>query len=882
MRDGWERRLARLVPAETRDRVFEEARREMERSHRARRRRARSVAARMGVALWHASQIVRLVYDCRRLARTSRLPVQDRRFGGFPMLFHDLRFGVRTFLKTPAFTIVAVFTLALGIGGTAATFSVVQHVLLRSLPYPAADRVMDITEWARGRSTTVSPPNFVDWRADNRTFQVMAPYQEQNLTLSAGREPERVDAAAVGSEIFDVLAVKPLAGRTFTADEERPGGSKVAIVGFDLWQQRFGGDAALVGRTAMIEGEPYIIVGIMPRGFDFPTDVQLWVPLVFGPDDLSPNQRGAHYVSAVGRLKAGVTPEQAQGDLEAIERRLAAQFPDKLSEYSMRVEPFLDNIVGTVRRPLLVLLGAVAFVLLIACANVSNLLLARATTRTGEIAVRSALGAGRLRIVWQLLVESLLLACAGGAAGLVLTSWAIHALGSIAPADLPRGIPLAVDLPVLAMVVLLSFATSVVFGLVPAVVSSRADMTGFLKDVGRGADTAAGRRSLRNVLIAAEVALSLLLLTGAALAMRSFDRLSRVQPGFDPANVLTFNVRVPAARYATVAATERFFREYTARLHQPGIRSVGAIFQAPLSPGGFGGTFTIGGRPPEHDEGRAQVRPVTPGYFETLRIPVVEGRTVLDTDGAGRPGVAFVSKAAAQAYWPGENPVGKRLRIHVSMGVLEETREIAGVVGDVRTSALDVAPGPIIYVPASQYVSDEMTFMVRTDADPEHALPLVKAQLTALDPEVALSRVRTLDDVVAASTSQPKFRTTILQIFAAVALVLAAIGLYGVVAFSVNQRRAELGLRLALGAHRGDLLRLVVRQGLTPVVAGICLGLAGAAALTSVMRSLLFEVSAQDPLTFAGVALTLLLVAALACYIPARRAMSVDPVGALR
>jgi putative ABC transport system permease protein len=407
-------------------------------------------------------------------------------------------------------------------------------------------------------------------------------------------------------------------------------------------------------------------------------------------------------------------------------------------------------------------------------------------------------------------------------------------------------------------------------------------MASFLKDVGRGTDAAAGSRSLRNVLIAAEVALSLILLTGAGLSLRSFNHLMRVQMGFDPANVLTFHVHVPTARYSTVAAMEQFFRELTRRLQQPGIRSAGAAFQLPLAANGFGGSFTIVGRPRGSDEGNARIRPVTPGFIESLRIPVVAGRSIAEADRAGGPGVAFVSQTAARRYWPGENVLGKRVRIHVSMGVPEKVREIVGVIGDVRSRALDVAAEPLIYVPASQYVVEEMTFVVRTDGDPRAAIPIVRTQLASMDPEVALSRIRTMEEVVAQSAAQPRFRTTILGVFAAVALVLAAVGLYGVVAFSVNQRRAELGLRMALGADRHEILRLVLRQGLMPVIVGICCGLAGAAAVTRVMHTLLFDVSAQDPMTFSAVSLMLLAVAAAACYVPARRAMTVDPVSTLR
>ncbi len=639
------------------------------------------------------------------------------------MQFQDFRFGVRTLVKSPGFSLVAILTLALGICGTAATFSVVDHVLLRPLPYPGADRVVDVSESAQGRRTTVSPPNFMDWHNENVTFEALAGYQEDNLTLSAGDQPERVDAAAVGPEVFDVLAMRPLFGRVFTKDEARPGAAKVVAISHALWQRRFGSNPDLVGHTITLEGEAYTVVGIMPERFDFPDGIQLWVPLVLGPDDLSNNQRGAHYIRVVGRLKAGITPDQGQADLDRIERRLAEQYPDKIGEYSVRVEPLLDMFVGDVRRPLLVLFGAVMFVLLIACVNVSNLLLARATTRTGEIAVRSALGAGRRRIVAQLLAESLVLAAAGGVAGLVLTVWAVRALSTLAPQDLPRGVAFSLNPAVLTFAVAVSLLTGIVFGLVPAVVASRTDVASLLKDLRRGTGSAGRGRAIRNVLVSAEVALSLILLAGAGLAMRSFDRLMHVEPGFDPSHVLTFTIRLPEARYSTFASAETFFRELNGRLHRPGVVSSGAIFQPPLSPDGFGGSFTIVGRPAGQDEGNAQVRPVTTGYLETLRIPLLAGRRVDSGDRGGAPGVAVISQTAARRYWPDQNPIGRQLRIHVSMGVKEQVREIVGVVGDVRSRALDQPFVPIIYVPASQYVSDAMTFVVRTEGDPLNAVP---------------------------------------------------------------------------------------------------------------------------------------------------------------
>jgi predicted permease len=757
MRDAILRRIAAAVPARTRERVFLPSVQDALRRHHARRRRLRTPIRRLGLECILVVEILRLAIESRALARAeARRLVDAPSRGGSFMIAQDLRFAVRMLRKSPGFTLAAVATLALGIGATAAIFSVVEHVLLRRLPYAAADRVMDVNEFAGGKPVAVSPPNFMDWRAENRTFSSIAMYQDGTLTLSGGTEPERIEAIYAEPGVFDVLATRPAAGRVFTPQDARPGAARVTVISHALWQRRFGADAGLIGRAVTIEGEPYRVVGIMPAGFRFPETTDLWVPLVLTPSDLSPNQRGAHYVSAIGRLKDGVTVGQAQADLDGIERRLAAQYPDKLEGYSMIVRPFLESMVGSVRRPLLVLLGAVAFVLLIACVNVSNLLLARATTRTGEIAVRSALGAAQGRIVRQLLAESLVLSVASGAAGLLLAVWGVRVLSVVAPEDLPRGADFGINPIVLIFAIVVSLLTGIAFGLVPALASSRADLASFLKDMRRETSTS-GRGRVRNVLVAAEVSLALVLLAGAGLAMRSFDRLSRVNPGFDPHNVLAFTIRVPEARYRTVAATEQFFRELTAQLQQPGILSAAGIFLPPLSHGGFGGTFYRLDTPGGQQEGNARVRPVTANYFETLRIPLQSGRRIASQDRAGGPGVAVINEAAARTYWPNENPLGNRIRIAVSMGVREEPREVVGVVGDVRTGSLELEPVPVIYVPETQYVSDEMTILARTPGDPMAALPIVKAQLALLDREVAISRVRTMEDAVAASLAPPRF-----------------------------------------------------------------------------------------------------------------------------
>ena len=798
------------------------------------------------------------------------------------MAIQDLTFALRMLRKAPGFTAAAVLATALGIGANTAIFTVVKQVLLQPLPFHDPSRIVDVNEYARGATASVSPPNFMDWRAQNRSLTAIGAYTSEVLTLSGAAEPTRISAGYVDDQVFDVLGVQPAAGRAFSAQDVIPGGRKVVILGHDLWQRAFGGDRAVISRLVTIEGEPYEVVGIMPPAFDFPDGSGVWVPLRFNERDLRENQRGAHYVSAVGRLRPGVTAAQASEDLNAIEQRIAAQFPDKVGGYSVAAVPLLDSLVEGVQRPLLVLFGAVAFVLLIACVNVSNLLLARATTRTGEIAVRAALGAGRGRLVRQLLAESVVLSLAGGAAGLLLASWGVRALMSMAPADLPRAATVEIDTTVLAFSVVLSIAAGVLFGTVPALIASKPNLAIFLRDVRRDGGFTGGRRRVRELLVSAQVALALVLLAGAGLAIRSFQRLTHVDPGFRSENVVTARISLPGATYPTDESQVRFFADYTEIVRRlPGVVQAGAVSLAPVTRAGFGGTFTVAGRPEGSDEGRAQIRSLTPGYMETLSIPLRAGRFFDARDTREGPRVAIISESAARQYWPGENPIGRQLRLHVNEPS-RQPREIVGVVGDVRTRGMELAPVPVIYVPHSQYGPESMVLTVRTAGTPMTVLPALKTSLRTLAPGVALGQARTMDDLVAASVAQPRFRTLLLAIFAAVSLLLASVGLYGVVAFSVNQRRTELGLRIALGAEPREVMRLVLRQGMLPVAVGIVAGLGGAVLLARVMKSLLFGVEPGDPATFGGVALILTVVALAACYLPARRATVVDPATTLR
>lgn len=877
---GVGRILARLLPSDVVRRMFGPAYLDLYEEHTAQRRGARSRAT-------FAARAILMVVECAARAAIERQP---RRFvptgtrrGLDPMIVQDLRFAVRMLRKNRAFTVVAVLALAIGIGASTVMFSVVRAVLLQPLPYADPDRVVSVTEAKRGSRTTVAPPNFVDWAAQNHTFARLVAYNEGTATLSGNGDPERLDAASVGADFLDVLGVRPVAGRGFLPDEARPGGTPAVILGHALWQRRYGSDPSVIGRTISVDSAPHTIVGVMPAGFNF-AGADLWVPLVLTDRDTNANQRGAHYLSVVGRLATGASLEQATADLNRIEQAIATEFPNKVAGYTVTVDPLLDSIVGDLRRPLWMLLGAVVFVLLIACANVSNLLLARATTRRAEIALRAALGAGRWRIVRQLLAESVTLALVGGAAGLLIAEWAVHGLGAVLPLDLPRGADISIDGRVLFFSILASATAGIVFGLAPALYASSADLSASLKDRRRDGAASGGRGGLRGAVVALEVALALILLTGAGLSLRSFDRLNRISPGFNASGTLSVNVALPEARYPDAQSAVRFYQQFQDRLEaQPGVTSAGLVMMAPLvTSGGFGGSFSILGRTPEEAPESMQVRPATPGYFETLRIPLRRGRLFTKADKTGAPAVAVISEDAARRFWPQGNAIGQRIRIHVGIYGHDGEREIVGVVGDVKTGALAASPKPVVYVPHAQYPSDVMTLFVRGAGDPMALVPTVRSELAAIDRDVAPTDIRPADALVSSAVAEPRFRLILLGVFAVLALALAAVGLYGVVAFSVNQRRNELGLRIALGAARGEVLRLVLLQGLAPVGIGMVCGLAGAAALTRVMSGLLYETPTNDPVTFLAVAATLGTVAGVACFIPARRATAVDPIVAMR
>ncbi len=808
--------------------------------------------------------------------------------------WQDLRYGARMLVKQPGFTLIAVLALALGIGANTALFSVINTVLLGPLPFPEPERLMTVGVKDLRTGTepgSMSYPDFADWRAKSTSFEGMAVYRTTGLTLTEVSEPIRLDTAIVSAELFNVLRVGPAQGRVFTADEDKPG-TRVVVLGHNLWQRRFNADPAIVGRALTLNNQSYTVIGVMPAGFQFPIQseaVELWTTVAVdmtttdGSEPMT-SERGNHYLQAIGRLKPGVPREQAQAELENIAAALRTQFPDTNTNFGASLISLADDLVGDVRLALWMLFGAVGFVLLIACANVANLLLARAATRHREIAVRSALGANRWRVVRQLLTESLLLACLGSALGWFVALWGTELLVALSPSDLPRVGEIALDGRVLGFTLMIAMATGVLFGLVPALQASRSNLAEDLKEGGRGASDGLRRNRLRGALVIAEVAIALILMVGAGLLVNSFWRLRQVNPGFDARNVVTMRVNLPAARYTDPQIVE-FYERLQARLQQlPGVRAASAGMLLPLGNGQMVTTFGIEGRPvAQSQQPRTNAHIVAPGYFDAMGIRLVKGRdfTVRDTATANQ--VVIVNETLARRNFPNEDPIGKRIRPGVSAGPGDAPmREIIGVVGDVRFRRLSEAPNSEVYLPHAQVPVNGMALVVRADGDPHGVIGAVRNEVLTMDSNLPVHSVRLLDEFIGNSLAQQRFSTLVLLLFALVALLLTAVGLYGVVAYSVTQRTHEIGIRVALGAQTRNALALVLRQGMMLSLTGVGIGLAGSFVLTRFLQTLLFGVRANDPLTFALIAVLLLAVALVACYIPARRATKVDPMVALR
>src|SRR5215510_115192 len=789
------------------------------------------------------------------------------------ILWQDLRYGFRMLVKKPDFTIVAVFTLALGIGANSAIFSVVNGVLLRPLPLEDPDRLIKIWEtFLPGGHGTASVPNLKDWRDQNTVFNGIAAYQFSSLNLRGQDSPERLQGATVSPNFFEVVGVRPRLGRAFQIGEDEAGRNRVALLSHRLWQRSFGGDAGVVGKEISLNGENYTVIGVMPPEFRFPSRLtEVWVPLVMPPD--LAQQRDNHWMFTLARLKPDVGFEQAREQMVNIARRIERQYPDSQAGRSVFLIPLQEETVQNIRPALLALLFAVGFVLLIACANVANLLLARATSRRREIAVRTALGAGRLRLVRQMLTESLLLAVTGGALGLALAKWGVEGLLVLAANFLPRANEVGLDWRVAAFTAALSILSGVLFGLIPALQSSRVDLQSALKEGAGG-----------GALVVVEVAATLVLLIGAGLLIKSFIRLYETDLGFKAENVLTMSLALPRTKYPDAQSAAAFHQKLIDRVAAlPGARSAGLINSLPLQRSGFSGGVTIEGQGP-YEPGRQPVAgfcAISPEYFRALSVPLISGRFFTAEDQRNSALVVIVNQALAQQYLPGQNPIGKRMQF-----IGNDWRTIVGVVGDVRESGVTRAATAGVFFPVNQVgyapLIQTMSLAVRADAEPTALISAVRNAVREIDPAQPVFNVKTMEAVVADSVSDRRLNMLLLGIFAAVALTLSVIGIYSVMSYTVSQHTREIGIRMALGARPTDILKLVVGQGMGLTLVCVGLGVAGAFGLTRLMATLLYGVTATDPLTFAVVSALLMVVALLACCVPARRATKVDPMVALR
>lgn len=812
--------------------------------------------------------------------------VREIRMGQFiETAWRDVRLGVRTLVHSPIFTAVTVLSLALGIGANTAIFSVVNGLLLRPLSYPESERLVDVWHTPPQQSFpgldrfSVSPANYLDWKAQSSSFEKIAVYGYAGLSLSTSNDPLSLIGASVSSDFFSVLRTNAMQGRTFTPDEEQPGRDQVVVISHGLWERAFGANPNIVGQSITLNSRSFNVVGIMPAGFEFPREAELWTPLAW--DDKERQVRSIHDYLVVARLKPNVSVQQAQAEMNTISSRLEQQYPEEDKGWGARVIPLREDLVGDVRTALLVLFGAVSFVLLIACANVANLMLARGANRQKEMAVRIALGAGRARLIRQLLTESVLLAVTGGLLGLLvalLGSKILVQVGSLSSAG-----DIGIDTWTLGFTLLVSFVAGIIIGIMPAVQFTKTSVSETLKQGSGRSGGSSLKQYTRKALVISEVALSLVLLIGAGLMIRSFWKLQNVDPGFDTRNALTMSVVLSPIRYSEPNQQLAFLDQALEQIRAvPGVVSVGATTTIPLGGGGSTQPFSIEGRPAGAiaEQPMAQTRYISPDYFRAIGIPLRQGRFFSEQDRDKSVPVVIISEAMARRFWPGENPIGKRLTpsFHSEQGA----REIVGIVGDVKARGLDSDSSAMMYMAYKQAARPFMSFVVRTASSPEGLIQPVSKAIYSIDKDQALTDVQTMDQVLLASLSGRRFNMTLLLTFAGVALLLAAVGVYGVMNYTVTLRRRELGIRMALGAAKMDVLRLVLGQGLTLTLIGVGAGLISAYALTRLMASLLYGVTATDYLTFGIVSAMLIIVGLVASYVPARRATKVNPTIALR
>jgi len=806
-----------------------------------------------------------------------------RGVGFIDNVVRDVAYGLRVLVKNYAFTIVVVLTLALGIGANTAIFSFANGILLRPLPYPQSDRLAVLEETSLkegGINIGVSYPNFLDWREQNTVFEGIAThFGTSRFAMTAGGTPSEIRGTRVSYGLFEVLHVSPILGRTFTVEEDRPEEDGVVILGYDLWQRSFGGNPNVIGQKVIISSRPRTIIGVMPRGFRFPEVSELWVPLAVTTKIYT---RTDHGLEAIARLKDGVTIAQAQTEMNNIVKRILEQNPVTNEGLGLNVTSLRENLSGSYHDALLILLGVVGCVLLVACVNVANLMLARATARQKEFALRAALGASRWRIIRQLLLESLLLAIAGGVLGFVLSIWALRLLLTAIPGDLPFWMNFNLDWRVLGFTLAITLLTGLIFGAMPALQTSRVDLNDTLKEGGRG--NSGVRSRARNLLVVSEIAMSLVLLVGAGLMIQSFLRLRSVNIGLNTKNVLTATVLLPRAKYTKDDQRSAFYKQLVERVRTlPGVEAASATGTLPLGGNTWGRSLTVEGYPvmPVGQAPSIQHTVVTPDYFRTMGITLLAGRDFNDADTQDSQNVTIIDERLARQYWPNQSPLGKRVRF----GPPEDNEPwftIVGVVSAVRHQRMQEETRPSVYLPHQKIPVGGMTLVARTSANPKDFTGAIRREVAQLDPDLPVSEVATMEEVVAESIWQPRLYAMLFAVFAGGALLLALIGIYGVMAFLVQTRTHEIGVRMALGASARDVFNLIVGRGMKLTVVGVLIGVGGAIALTRLMHSLLFNTSATDPFTFILISLLLSVAAFLACYIPARRAAKVDPLVALR